>query len=112
MRVSAEPVETANLPPPAQTKVDFVHDVQPILSHHCYACHGPEKQESDLRWDLKTDALKGGKSGPAILPGHSAESRMIQLVAGLEKNLNHAAFGAVTGEDGRAGLAAFQRVSF
>src|SRR5436189_5562604 len=56
------------LPPPAQTKVDFVHDIQPILSKHCYSCHGPDKQEKELRWDIKSVALKGGTSGPAILP--------------------------------------------
>jgi len=75
------------LPPPAQTKVDFVHDIQPILSKHCYSCHGPDKQEKELRWDIKSVALKGGASGPAILPGNSAESRVIRLVAGLEKDL-------------------------
>ena len=80
-------VDPANLPPPAQTRVDFVREVQPILAQHCYSCHGPDKQENDLRWDVKSAALKGGTSGPAIVPGHSAESRMIHLVAGLEKNL-------------------------
>ncbi len=67
--------------------MDFVREVQPILSKHCYSCHGPDKQENDLRWDVKSAALKGGTSGPAIVPGKSAESRMIHLVAGLEKNL-------------------------
>ena len=67
--------------------MDFVREIQPLLAQHCYSCHGPDQQENDLRWDVKSAALKGGTSGPAIVPGHSAESRMIQLVAGLEKNL-------------------------
>ena len=75
------------LPPSAQTKVEFVRDIQPILAAKCYACHGADKQEKGLRWDLKTVALKGGESGAAIVPGKSAESRVIHLVAGLERNL-------------------------
>ena len=80
---AAEPT----LPPPAQTKIDFVRDIQPIFSKHCYSCHGPDKQEKELRWDIKAVALKGGVSGPAIIPGNSKESRIIRLVAGLEKDL-------------------------
>src|SRR5882762_2807607 len=84
---AAEAVDVSKLPPPAQKQVDFVRDIQPILSRHCYPCHGPDKQENNLRWDVKSAALKGGESGPAILPGKSAASRMIHLVGGLEKNL-------------------------
>src|SRR5207249_8961516 len=86
-RTLADRVDDANLPPPATAKVNFTRDVQPILAKHCYACHGPDKQEGDLRWDVKAAALRGSTSGPAIVPGHSAESRMIRLVAGLENNL-------------------------
>ena len=80
-------MDLSKLPPPAQKQIDFVRDVQPILSGRCYSCHGEDKQENELRWDTKSSALKGGTSGPAIIPGKSAESRMIHLVAGLEKNL-------------------------
>ena len=75
--------------PPRATKerVDFIRDIQPILSDRCYSCHGPDKQESELRWDTRASALKGGTSGPAIIPGDSAGSRMIHLVAGLDKDL-------------------------
>ena len=64
--------------------MDFAVEIQPMLSKHCYPCHGPEKQKADLRWDDRDAALKGGVNGPVIVPGKSAESRMIHLVAGLE----------------------------
>ncbi|MDQ6632165.1 MAG: DUF1553 domain-containing protein [Verrucomicrobiota bacterium] len=83
----AEQLDLSKLPPPAQKQVSFIRDIQPIFSTRCYSCHGPEKQENDLRWDTKSTALKGGSSGPAIIPEKSAESRLIHLVAGLEKNL-------------------------
>ncbi len=74
----------AELPPAAKQKIDFVRDIQPILAKSCYECHGAQKQKAELRWDVKAIALKGGEHGPVIVPGRSAESLMIQLVAGLK----------------------------
>ena len=84
--LAGEP-DISKLPRPALKPVDFVQDIQPIFSQHCYRCHGSDKQEGELRWDVKSAALKGGASGPAIVPGDSAGSRMIRLVAGLERDL-------------------------
>lgn len=72
------------LPPAASRPVDFEKDIQPILSEHCYSCHGPDKQKADLRWDLKESAFKTGEHGPIIVPGKSAASRVVKLVSGLE----------------------------
>jgi len=74
----------ADLPPAASRKIDFVKDVQPILSTRCYECHGEKKQKAELRWDVKTIALKGGEHGAPIVPGKSTESLMVQMVAGLK----------------------------
>src|SRR5258706_2725833 len=72
------------LPPPAQRQIDFVKDVQPILATRCYDCHGPKKQEAQFRLDTKDIALRGGELGPAIIPGKSADSLLIQAVAGVK----------------------------
>jgi mono/diheme cytochrome c family protein len=77
----------AQLPPAAAGPVDFVRDVQPILAQNCFGCHGAGKHEGQLRWDNKEMALQGGERGPDIIPGRSAESRMIQLVSGLDPDL-------------------------
>ncbi len=74
----------AKLPPAATQKIDFVKDIEPILADRCYSCHGPEKQKADLRWDSKESAFKSGDHGPIIVPGKSADSRVIQLVAGVD----------------------------
>ncbi len=39
---------------PAQ--VEFNRDIRPILSDKCYKCHGPGKQEADLRLDKEKSA--------------------------------------------------------
>lgn len=71
------------LPAPANRKVDFVKDVQPIFEKSCYSCHGEKMQRGDLRWDIKELAFKGGANGPAFVPGKSKESRVVHLVAGI-----------------------------
>ncbi|HUQ94257.1 MAG TPA: PSD1 and planctomycete cytochrome C domain-containing protein [Bryobacteraceae bacterium] len=72
------------LPLFAAEPMDFSRDIEPLLRKRCHACHGSVTQMSGLRLDLKEAALKGGDSGAVILPGKSAESRLIRLVAGLE----------------------------
>ena len=66
------------LPPPATGKVDYVKDVKPLLEKNCYECHGDEKQQAGLRLDLRQNALRGGDYGPVIVPGKSAESKLIR----------------------------------
>jgi mono/diheme cytochrome c family protein len=53
-------------------------DVLPIFQVRCVACHGKREQKGGL--DLRTLAsrLKGGKSGPAVVPGKPEESLIIQ----------------------------------
>ncbi len=66
------------LPPPATIKVDYTRDIKPLLSQQCYACHGPEVQQSGLRLDQRQNALRGGDYGPVIILGKSAESKLIR----------------------------------
>lgn len=71
------------LPPPAAGPVDFKTQIEPLFQAKCEACHNAANKVSGLRLDDKDAALAGGHSGPAILPGNSAESRLIHMVAGL-----------------------------
>lgn len=59
--------------------------VRTILAHNCYKCHSSDKTEGGLRFDDRELALKGGDSGPAIVPGNLPGSelyRRITLPAG------------------------------
>lgn len=64
--------------------VDFVRDVQPILTASCLECHGPAKQRGGLRLDNRIDALQGGNSGPVLKPGDPRGSRLLTVVAGMD----------------------------
>ncbi|MBC8290735.1 MAG: DUF1549 domain-containing protein, partial [Planctomycetes bacterium] len=58
----------------------FVRIVEPLLKAKCLSCHGPDKQEGGLRLDSLQAALKGGESGPAIVPGDAAGSLLVKAV--------------------------------
>ncbi len=61
--------------------VDFANDIQTILARKCYACHGPDQQESGLRFDDRKSLLADADSGfPAILPGNGADSELVRRV--------------------------------
>ena len=62
--------------------LDFKRDIEPIFSQRCHHCHGPGQAAGGLRLDLREAALKGGASGPAIVPGDSSGSRLIDMVTG------------------------------
>jgi hypothetical protein len=66
----------------AADRVDYVRDVKPILAAHCYACHGALQQKSGLRLDTAKLLRTGGNHGPAIDPGNSAESLLVERVTG------------------------------
>ncbi len=81
--IAATP-DTSTLPPAATRPVDFTREIRPILERSCLSCHGPEKQKGGFRVDSLPALIRGGEThAPAILPGNSANSAIIHLVAGL-----------------------------
>jgi mono/diheme cytochrome c family protein len=71
----------------AESPPDYARDIQPILAKHCIACHGAKKQRSSLRLDSVRAARLGGNAGPALVPGKSSESRLIQAVTGSNEEV-------------------------
>ena len=56
------------------------HDVLPVILLRCAACHGAQEQMGGLDLRAPEAMRKGGKSGPALIAGKPAASRMIQRI--------------------------------
>lgn len=73
----------AETPQPEPPAIDFARDIEPIFKRHCVSCHGPSKQESDFRVDVRNKLLQGGDYGePAVVPGKSDAGLLIKFVRG------------------------------
>ena len=59
----------------------FRETIQPILQNRCLACHNQKVRSSGLSLENRSEILNGGTRGPAVLPGDSEQSRLIQALA-------------------------------
>jgi cytochrome c553 len=60
----------------------FEKKVRPVLVEHCYSCHsaGAKKLRGGLHADSRAALLKGGDTGPALVPGAPEKSRLIAAI--------------------------------
>src|SRR5688572_25824807 len=54
--------------------VSYLREVRPILTQHCFQCHGPDEaaRKGKLRLDLKDTAFAGRDGLHVIAPGNLA----------------------------------------
>ena len=57
----------------------FEMKVRPVLAKNCFSCHTNSKL-GGLDLSTRESLLKGGKSGPAIIPGDPAQSLLMKAV--------------------------------
>jgi len=58
----------------------FRNEIRPLLAHRCLKCHGGDAAEAEFSLISRQDLVKGGTSGPAIVPGKSRESRLFKRI--------------------------------
>lgn len=58
----------------------FENEIRPLLSKHCFDCHGEKKQKGGLRVDHISYLKTGGDTGPAIVPGDPDKSPLIEAI--------------------------------
>ncbi len=81
-QVSAADVAADASPATAADLEFFEKHVRPLFAEHCYACHSTtsEKLQAGLLVDSRSGLLRGGDSGPAMVPGDPDASLLIESV--------------------------------
>ena len=80
---AAEPVKLT------RAESDFFETrVRPVLVENCYKCHsqGAEKIKGGLVLDSRDGVMKGGDTGPAVVPGNLEKSLLIKAVRYTDKD--------------------------
>src|SRR5262245_11196700 len=76
--------EESRLTGTASDGPDFARQIAPILERRCFRCHRPDVRKGKLSLASRQDALKGGRKGPAFVPGDSKKSKLLELVSTSE----------------------------
>src|SRR5215510_3975605 len=80
IEISSEAQTQTPAPARAASSAEFFEaNVRPVLAANCYDCHAEERM-GGLRLDSRDGVLKGGRSGPAIVPGDPDKSLLMQAV--------------------------------
>lgn len=68
----------------------FEKHIRPVLVENCYSCHSPKAEKGikgGLALDTKEGLLKGGDTGPGLVPGDPDKSLIIKAVRYHDENL-------------------------
>jgi mono/diheme cytochrome c family protein len=86
---AATPISWA-APAPERAGAEFFENhIRPLFAEHCYKCHSAsaEKLKGGLGLDTRDGLLKGGDSGPAVVPGDPEKSLLIKAVRYTDEDL-------------------------
>ncbi|MBM4069473.1 MAG: DUF1553 domain-containing protein [Planctomycetes bacterium] len=65
---------------PADAVPSYLTHVRPILLAKCSHCHGNKTQKAELALHSPEAIRRGSESGPVIVPGKAAESKLFELI--------------------------------
>ncbi len=74
---------TASAQAPDRRKLDFFEKkIRPVLIKSCYKCHSADAKElgGKLRLDHRDGLVRGGETGPAVVPNKPGASLLIQAI--------------------------------
>ena len=75
--------------PPRRDLEFFENKIRPIFANNCYKCHSSEapKLKGGLSLEYRETMLRGGETGPAIVPGDPEKSLIIKAVRYTDPDL-------------------------
>ncbi len=76
-------IAIANAAQTTTPKLVFTKDVLPIFKQSCAKCHLGDAAMGKLQLNSEAALLRGGSSGPSIIPGKSADSLLVKRILGM-----------------------------
>ena len=67
----------------AEQPVDYNRQIRPLLSNHCFKCHGPDagQRKAGFRLDVRESAIAAADSGKVpIVPHEAAKSELLRRI--------------------------------
>src|SRR5256885_2342549 len=74
--------EPQSVSAPAPALIDYDTQVHAIIADHCLKCHSAALKSGALSLETYDGLMAGGRTGPAVVPGHGKESLIIQHLTG------------------------------
>lgn len=72
----------------ARAKIDFNHQIRPILNQNCTSCHGGVKSAGGISFVFREAALRAGDSKRrTIVPGHPEKSEMVARITATDPGI-------------------------
>lgn len=71
----------------AEPPLDYNRQIRPLLSNHCFKCHGPDagQRKAGFRLDVRESALGAAESGELpIVPGDTAKSELVRRINAVD----------------------------
>jgi hypothetical protein len=68
--------------------VDFNRDIRPILSDHCFECHGPdaEQRQAELRLDTQAGLFRKTDEHSSVVSGKAGQSELFRRISSTDPN--------------------------
>jgi mono/diheme cytochrome c family protein len=79
-RKAAPGAEVQGDRPASAKSFSFEEDIRPLLQSKCWRCHGEKTHKAGLDLTSAPGILKGGESGPALVPGKPDESLLYEKI--------------------------------
>src|SRR5918993_1849013 len=83
LRAGQAPAPAARTATPQEAATFFETRIRPLLAANCQACHG-ETATAGLRVDSREGLLRGGETGPAVVPGDPEKSALLKVIQHAE----------------------------
>jgi cytochrome c len=84
---TADQNSTGKIEAKSPEAISYTQDVKPFFKTYCVECHGGAKAKAGYNLENFDGLVKGGRKGPAVVPGDPDKSMALRALAGQGKQM-------------------------